>query len=46
MFGCTFEECVTWAVHVDKIVLKCEKVLNVMRSLVGCEWGAEREMMF
>ena len=28
----------TWAVHIDKIVLKCEKVLNVMKSgwvLVG-----------
>ena len=38
--GVWFEERMTWAVHVSKILLKCEKVLNVMRSLAGCEWGA------
>lgn len=30
--GVRFEERMTWAVHVGKIVLKCEKVLNVMKS--------------
>ncbi len=37
--GVWFEEHTTWAVHVGKIVDRCEKVLNVMRSLAGCEWG-------
>ena len=40
-----FEERMTWAVHVSKILLKCEKVLNVIKSLAGCEWGADRETM-
>ena len=35
----------TWAVHIAKILTKCNKVLNVMRSLYGCDWGAERETM-
>jgi len=43
--GVSFEERMTWAVHGDKIVLKCEKVLNVMRSLAGCDCGAKRETM-
>jgi len=43
--GVSFEECMTCAVHGDKIVLKCEKVLNVMRSLAGCDCGAKRETM-
>lgn len=36
-------EKLTWSVHLARIVEKCEKVLNVMRSLAGCDWGAERE---
>ncbi len=36
----------TRAVHIGKIVERYEKVLNVMRSLAGCEWGgANREML-
>ena len=45
ILGIWFEEWMTWAVQVSKILLKCEKVLNVMRSLAGCEWGADRETM-
>ena len=43
--GVWFEERMTWSVHVSKILLKCEKVLNVMRSLAGCEWRADKETM-
>lgn len=28
--------------HIQKIVDKCKKVLNVMRCLCGVEWGASR----
>ncbi len=36
--GAWFEERMTWAVHIDcKNVERCEKVLNAMRSLAGCE---------
>ena len=40
--GLWFDESITWNVHVQKISDKCKKVLNVMRCLVGNEWGAER----
>ena len=43
--GVWFEERMTWAAHVSNIVVKCGKVLNVLRSLAGCEWGADRESM-
>lgn len=43
--GFWFEERMTWAVHVKNILLKCDKVLNIMRSLAGCDWGAERGSM-
>ena len=28
-----------------KTLVKCETVLNVLRSLAGFDWGAERETM-
>lgn len=34
--GIWFEERLTWIVHVGKTLERCEKVLNVMRSLAGC----------
>ncbi|KAG5852664.1 hypothetical protein ANANG_G00064980 [Anguilla anguilla] len=43
--GIWFEERMTWAVHTARALAKGEKVLNVMRSLAGCDWGAERETM-
>ncbi len=39
ILGVWFEEHMTRAVHIGKIVERYEKVLNVMRSLAGCEWG-------
>ena len=45
LWGVWFEERMTWAVHVRTILLKCENVLNVIRCLAGCEWGADRETM-
>ena len=32
----------TWAAHIAKVVEKGEKVLNTMRCLAGCDWGADR----
>ncbi len=43
--GVWFEERMTWAVHVGKNVERCDNVLNVMRSLAGCECGANRETL-
>lgn len=30
----------TWKDHVDRIVIKCKKVINVMRCLARTVWGA------
>ena len=39
--GLWFNERITWAVHIQKVVDKCKKVLNVMRCLVGSKWGGQ-----
>ena len=39
--GVWLDERLTWAVHIAKVVEKGEKVLNTMRCLAGCDWGAD-----
>ncbi|XP_013884271.1 uncharacterized protein LOC106532689 [Austrofundulus limnaeus] len=39
------DEKLTWSTHIQKVVDKCKRVLNVMRCLVGREWGAERKAL-
>ena len=41
--GVHFDERHTWKNHIDSIVDKCEKVVNVMRSLSGSTWGAGQD---
>ena len=41
--GVHFDERLTWKKHIDSIITKCEKVVNVMRSLSGSTWGAGQE---
>lgn len=38
-----FDERLTWGKHIDSTVGKCEKVINVMRSLSGSTWGAGQD---
>lgn len=40
--GVWFDARLTWRVHIDSVVSKCKKVINVMRCLAGTEWGADR----
>lgn len=37
--GLWFDGRMTWSVHINKIIEKCRKVLNLMRCLVGAEWS-------
>ena len=39
--GLWFDERITWKIHIQKRSDMCKKVVNVMRYLVGNEWGAE-----
>ena len=41
--GVVCDERLTFKKHVDSIVSKCEKVINVMRSLSGSLWGAGQD---
>ena len=43
--GVHIDEKLTWKTHIDSLVSRCEKVINVMRSLSGSSWGAERRSL-
>lgn len=43
--GIWMDERLTYRAHVEKIGVRCEKVINVMRCLTGCTWGADRNTM-
>ena len=42
LLGVHFDERLTYKRHIDSIVEKCEKVVNVMRCLSGSTWGADQ----
>ena len=43
--GLWMDERLTWNHHIDKVLSKCEKVINILRSLAGSDWGAERDTL-
>ncbi|XP_039473360.1 uncharacterized protein LOC120441907 [Oreochromis aureus] len=43
--GLWFDERLTWGAHVQELVDKCKKVLNILRCLVGKDWGADKESL-
>uniref|UniRef100_A0A3Q3BE46 Reverse transcriptase domain-containing protein n=1 Tax=Kryptolebias marmoratus TaxID=37003 RepID=A0A3Q3BE46_KRYMA len=43
--GLWFDEKLKWHIHIKKIVDKCKKILNIMRCLVGSDWGADRKSL-
>ncbi len=43
--GIVFDARLTWAGHIEKVIVKCKKVLNVMRCLTGVDWGASRQSL-
>ena len=38
--GVIFDSGLTWGKHIDSVVEKCRRVVNVMRCVAGQEWGA------
>ena len=38
--GLNFDYRLTWKIHIEHIIAKCKKRLNLMRNLKGTTWGA------
>ena len=38
--GLNFDYRLTWQIHIEHIIAKCKKRLNLMRNLKGTTWGA------
>lgn len=35
----------TWKTHIEKVESKCKKVINLMRAVVGKDWGANKQSL-
>ena len=43
--GIIFDQYLTWSKHIDNLVNRCQKDLNVMRAISGSSWGANRDTL-
>lgn len=43
--GLWFDEKCVWRNHVKQVETKCKKVLNLMRSVSGYQWGADKQSL-
>ena len=43
--GVIFDRKLNWKAHINYIVDRCKKVLNMMRSLTGQKWGADKRSL-
>lgn len=43
--GMHFDSKLTWHNHIEKVVDKCKKVINIIRCLCNKEWGADMTSM-
>ena len=43
--GVVFDRRLTWREHIEYVRAKCQKRLNLLRSLSGTTWGADRQSM-
>lgn len=44
--GVHFDERLTWRAHIEKVVNKCDKVINMMRCLAGSNWGQIKPLSY
>ena len=40
--GLHFDRTFTWKTHIDYVIKKCSKYLNIMRAISGQTWGASK----
>ena len=43
--GIIFDSKLTWKIHIDDIVEKCEKPLNIMKAVARRQWGSDRKSL-
>ena len=43
--GLLFDYKLTWKAHIDYVVDKCNKRINILKALSGTKWGADKETM-
>lgn len=43
--GLVFDKRLTWQSHIDAIVLRCKKKLNILRCLTGTTWGSSSKSL-
>ena len=43
--GMIFDDKLTWRKHIDKLVTKCQKDLNILRAVSGTSFGADKKTL-
>jgi len=43
--GLWFDNRCTWKIHIKHLETKCKKVINLLRAVAGCDWGADRQSL-
>ena len=43
--GVTFDETLSWNQHINELVGKCKKDLNILKMLSHTKWGSNKEML-
>jgi len=43
--GMIFDRKLSWKPHIEYIIEKCKKRLNLMRAVSGCNWGASKKSL-
>nr|CAI5838704.1 unnamed protein product [Callosobruchus analis] len=45
LLGVVFDCKLNWKNHIDHLVIRCRKVLNLIKCMARIRWGADREML-
>ena len=43
--GIYFDQKLTWSCHITNVVIKCNKVINLLKSISKIEWGADKSSL-
>jgi len=43
--GFTFDSRLTWNIHIKNLVIRCQKINNILRSMTGFKWGASKTIL-